>query len=331
MIAKDIASRFATTLVALALSCVSALGQIFHDDPSQLIDQAIISDGRIYAVSNGALSSFALDGSDERDFGVSNVLDVEAHLGEVWIARWATPDEHDTTILVQRWNGQEFEQTPPLSLPEGFVTLAASDHGLLLLSNTTIYHLRNWTWQPKPLSAPLPWHNGVSHAQVESVLYIGFDNGEWGGGLRRIDINTGDVREIEKHGDYSCDGPLDSGCSPVTSLIQDPRRPSCVLAAVGIRHFLERGAVMQVCGDLVHSAYIVRFWDDAFDDRKIEMSEAFFGLAPTDQGYLALTGDALYRSTEHGWELLAFKRSTQRPPRIPPPACDSQAFFAVGR
>lgn len=295
MIARSNASKLATIMVALALPC-AAVGQIFHDDPSQLIDQAIVSGGRIYAISNGELSSFALDGSDERDFAVSDVIDVEGHHGEVWIARWATPDEHNATLLVQRWNGQEFELTPPLLMPEGFVTLVPSSDGLLLLSNAAIYHLRNGTWQPKPLRAPLRWHNGVSHTQIGRELYVGFDNGEWGGGLRRIDIDTGDVKEIEKHGDNPCDGVLDD-CSPVTSLIQDPRNSSCVLAAVGIRHFLESGAVVQVCGDSVRSAYIMRFRDYVFDDRKIEMSEAVFGLAPADQGYWVLTGDALYRIT----------------------------------
>lgn len=114
------------------------------------------------------------------------------------------------------------------------------------------------TWNQKPLTSPLPFQSGDIIANAASPLgapdnaYLGFNVGEWGGGIWRINLNSGKSEQIERRDNEElCSGPLNADCDPVTGIVPDPERPSCVIAAIGLRHMLEHGRLVWVCGDEV--------------------------------------------------------------------------------
>lgn len=121
-------------------------------------------------------------------------------------------------------------------------------------------------------------------------LLVGFNHGEWGGGLRAIDLATGAVTLVEDR-DVRCGGLLNSTCLPVTGAIPDPGQPGCALISGGLAHMgLLIGHIVRVCDEritLVYSAPVPA-------DPRIALSGGtwpFSGLAPLGDGWIASSGD----------------------------------------
>jgi hypothetical protein len=125
---------------------------------------------------------------------------------------------------------------------------------------------------------------------------VGFNTGEWGGGLQRVDLRTGVVSNVERRDTKElCAGPLNSACDPVTGVLPDPQNKDCILAAVGLVHMLEHGRILRVCGQEVSLVFEKSYKVDGFKGDKWEMTEAFFGLVPAaDGGFWGITSEALY-------------------------------------
>lgn len=87
-----------------------------------------------------------------------------------------------------------------------------------------------------PIVRTAPFDDGTT-------LLLGLDEGEWGGGLERIDTVTGEVREVPGLG-----GPI-NGVGPA------PGRADCLVATVGLVHFFSSGQISEVCGDKVRRLY----------------------------------------------------------------------------
>ncbi len=127
-------------------------------------------------------------------------------------------------------------------------------------------------------------------------VYVGFNSGEWGGGLQRVDLNTGVVTNIERRDTKQlCDGPLNSDCDPVTGVIPDTQNSDCVLVAVGLIHLsISEGRILRVCGDKVTAVSEKSITGEVGD--KWKMTEAFYGLVPaTGGGFWGITYRNLYR------------------------------------
>lgn len=92
----------------------------------------------------------------------------------------------------------------------------------------------------KPLTGPIvrtaPFDTGT-------MLLLGLDEGEWGGGLERIDTVSGAVSEVPSLG-----GPI-NGVGP------EPGRSECLIASVGLVHFFPSGQLVEVCGDKTRRLY----------------------------------------------------------------------------
>ncbi len=71
-------------------------------------------------------------------------------------------------------------------------------------------------------------------------IYVGYNYGEWGGGLTRIDAESGAVKPIDFKGRWA---------SNINAVIPDPADTDCVLVALGLIHFDSLGEIARVCGD----------------------------------------------------------------------------------
>jgi len=161
--------------------------------------------------------------------------------------------------------------------------------------------------RPRPIA--------TTHVTPTSI-FVGFNGGEWGGGLQRIDRNTGEVVSIERNESGElCGGPLNAACDPVNGITTLPWNPSCVAVTAGLVHFAPSGRIVEICGDVVRRLFVKAHplpqWlkrnaappsdqDRDRQGREPFPSVAFFGLAHEGDTLLAVGIDGIYRIEANG-------------------------------
>ncbi|MGJ4892551.1 hypothetical protein ACQR1Y_30445 [Bradyrhizobium sp. HKCCYLRH3099] len=135
----------------------------------------------------------------------------------------------------------------------------------------------------------------LKHWPAEAVLvtpkyvFVGYNAGEFGGGLQRIDRATGVVSDV---------GRLDS---PVNGIATVPWKPDCVAAAIGLIHMFASGQLVEVCHDQVRLLYERQIPEQIVRDTNGRIGSipqhttAFFGLQRQGEDLLAVGHDGLYR------------------------------------
>lgn len=97
-------------------------------------------------------------------------------------------------------------------------------------------------------------------------LYIGWNSGEWGGDLQRLDLDTGTLVQSIVAG-------------PITDLATDPKDPGCVLVAVGLSHMgTISGRIDRVCDQSITTVFEHDSSTD-FKPARPYQTEPFFSLA----------------------------------------------------
>lgn len=255
--------------------------------------------GRRKNFEGGLISLSLADGSRQAHFE-GGVVDIKRIGHDLFVLRFPSPERHDAVLSV--WRKDRFEDFATFSSPQKDQPIAAVDSsgGPVVLSVQSIrtfsadqHEFRRIKLKGK-LRGGFQW-TADSPSSGDSV-YVGFNTGEWGGGLQRVDLRTGIVSDIERRDTKElCAGPLNSDCDPVTGVIPDPLNKDCILAAVGLAHLASHGRILRVCGKDVYLIFEKSYSVD-FGDRKLEETEPFFGLVPTEDGrFWAITSRALYR------------------------------------
>jgi len=217
---------------------------------------------------------------------------------DLWILR----GEKDSSgeLIVSRWKDGKLSKFASLSLKKGDAPIAISQAGSSPLVMTSSW-LNIWSstsgdWKKVVLlNSKDAWGVSVTAASRDGKsLYVGFDRGEWGGGMIRIDLATGARTAIEKRGVGLCEGDLNSDCDPVTGLIPDPGQDNCVIASAGLSHFSTWGRVLRVCGDEVSVIYKDEHIEH-YPGGDFPVSVPFFALAPSPKGFWTVSYDKIYR------------------------------------
>lgn len=135
----------------------------------------------------------------------------------------------------------------------------------------------------KPLTGPIV---RTASYDTGSTLLLGLDEGEWGGGLERIDTVTGEVSEVPGLG-----GPI-NGVGP------EPGRTGCLVATIGLVHFFPSGQISEVCGDKVRRLYYKPYTMETSwraDPPKLPFQTVpFYTLTQSGSGLWVAGGDGLY-------------------------------------
>ncbi len=98
--------------------------------------------------------------------------------------------------------------------------------------------------------------NGRLAATDGQSIYAGYNRGEWGGGLRRVELPGGTVSFVTENGEGLCEGALNPACDPIVGLFPDRARPGCVTVGAGISHLgLSKGDVYRVCGSSLEPVF----------------------------------------------------------------------------
>lgn len=156
--------------------------------------------------------------------------------------------------------------------------------------------------------------------QHGGYLYVGSNAGEWGGGLRRFSL-TGEGGETLDASDRDelCGGALNMSCDPVTGLTPDPARSDCVLASVGLVHFLSSGQVVRVCDGRIAVLYRKPYtldpdWEAKPSEAESFSSVPFYSMVSSEGASWAVASDGVYRfAAEERPDFIAFGRTKRLP------------------
>ena len=299
---------FPAVLLLLALGSCEGSGFESRESENAFIRKAVFAEGKVWLLNdNGQVSSITPNGRSRRvdDLG-RPVLDLCSANGRLLaITRSGSPARWTfrTTRPAGRWSaGLEV----PVGKEEGLEALLCIGQSTTLVSSDRLITVDDRKVWSVPLKGKLRGGlTSAAHATREHV-FLGFNAGEWGGGIQRIDRATGVVTSVERNiSGELCGGPLNKDCDPVHAIVDSPWREGCIVAAVGLLHMLPHGRLVEICGDDIHSIY-TKAYDaglpdiDERSDGEPRSSVAFFGLVRSGSGLLAAGMDGLYRFTAPG-------------------------------
>lgn len=152
-------------------------------------------------------------------------------------------------------------------------------------------------WSRTSLPASL---RGVSSAVVTAAgdLYVGFNRGEWGGGVRRVQTD-GTISLVGREGEAPCEGDLNPACEPVVGLYLDPGAPDCAIAGTGLSHLgLSTGRLYRLCQGAVEPIWQTPVATQP--DRWMMGAQRWplDGLVETPDGWIGLSRDRYFRSRD---------------------------------
>ncbi|MBA2467155.1 MAG: hypothetical protein H0V46_06065 [Sphingomonas sp.] len=254
---------------------------LLHDDgmlaslhPDEAKSERVVTGGRVREICKSEGSLFAV--LDDR----RNRWTVQQRVSDRWIARASVPAEGDTLAAID---------------------CTRHDAGVTLVTNRRVLEIDDDKVRSVRLKPTIdtPLANGTA-LTTGNAVWVGFNVGEWGGGLRRITRTDGKVEVIEQNrsGDL-CGGPLNTACDPVNGIVTAPWNSSCVVAAIGLVHMMSHGRIVEVCGHRVRRLYFKAFDpqppNNPLDEGEPASTIAFFGLARSGNTLWAVGIDGLYR------------------------------------
>jgi hypothetical protein len=266
--------------------------------------KAVAAAGRLWLVGwGGGLVSLELADNSRQNVFADGVMFLAKSGGVLWVLRSTEVQYREIepptrtavggTFVVSKWTGSSFEDSTPLKLSEMPTALVMSADGSpIIVSPTRINTLRtnsrHWAFRKlKGDGEPIGLASAAAIAGDD--LYVGFNAGEFGGGLRKISLSTGIARYItDGIGEKPC-----AGCEPITGVITDPTSPRCILASIGLMHMLARGQILQICGGRATIRFEKTFTPEG---DSIQMTVPFFDLAAAQPGgFWAVAPGTLYR------------------------------------
>jgi hypothetical protein len=271
----------------------------------------VVFEGKLWlrgASGSGGLVSLDLADDSRQVHFERGVLDLKKIGHDLCVLRWPTSDTREVVLSV--WKKDRFEDMAKLSFSKEDYPLALVDSAnsplILSLASIRFISADKHEWYETKLKGKLRggYQKTAGAPLAGDSVYLGFNNGEWGGGLQRVELRTGVVTNIERRDTKElCAGPLNSACDPVTAVIPDPRNKNCILAAVGLVHMLSHGRILRVCGKDASLIFEKTHTWNGLKGHELKVTEAFFGLTlATDGGFWAITSEKLYHFGADGTE-----------------------------
>lgn len=186
----------------------------------------------------------------ERTVVAENVVDLLPDGGHLWALVALTENESVVRDLRQPDLAER-----RVSSQGSAVALFATEAGPGVLTTTKALVPSGTRWSRRLLAGAVDRHAHLS-ARTGDSLFVGYNRGEWGGGLRRINLSSGAVFIVREPGTDVCVGRLDPECSPVVGIVPDRQGADCVLVGASLAHLGGRyGEVLRVCGDVVSPVF----------------------------------------------------------------------------
>lgn len=294
----------------LAMPRGSHAADVLDPDLGPTITNAVAFDSKLWVLGSAhddknktsSLVSFGLsDGARQLQF--SDVVAIAKSPGHLWVLRQT--DTRD--FVASEWQGGKFTNDNELSLPSGdlFMALALKGDTPVVVARHSVRVSTGKDWDSTKLRGPLvddiAWGSATaSFSKSGNLLYLGLNRGEYGGGLLRIDVSSGEITrlgsdEISKGGS----GTVLSAKDTVTAIVTDAQSPDCVIAALGMLRPQSAGRLVRACGDTA-TVVLDKMSTIQQDGQNIDFNEAFLGAAATNDGFWAVSDGALYRFHQSG-------------------------------
>lgn len=247
------------------------------------------------ATDDGTLMSLDVDTGAHHSRVSENVVSIAKAHRHIWLLR-AVPSGRVSVAQVVDGAARDVAQYVP-DADDVPITLFVRDESVTVLSTTSVRLFAGGRWSVRRLTTPMRSLGNVvvGAPHMGDDLYLGFDRGEWGGGVVRIDTATGAVSGLAQAGERSyCNWSLAAACGPTTAIIADPQHSDCVIVAQGLVHFSPSGGILRVCGDTFTQLYEHQY-QAANQNPYSAGTIPFFALMPTPRGFLAAGAGKLYR------------------------------------
>jgi hypothetical protein len=296
-------ARPAIRLVLLVIIAVlpTRASAIEPERPGQesFLTRAVFAEGRLWVLSDAGDLSSVTEGQDTRtaeaipekalDLCVREgrpVVITGSKEGYEWTLRQRSDEAWSTAAVIQT------DGDGPLA-----IDCAASR--IMLLTTRRLIDLDGNRQNAIRLSGTLSGGLISSTYGTSDQFFVGFNAGEWGGGLRRIDRRSGDITVVERNSSGELGGgPLNTACDPVNGISAEPWKLDCIVAAIGLVHFEPHGRIVEVCGNQVQRLYYKSYGNNrssnhSKDDEPFS-TVAFFGLTREGNTLSAVGIDGIY-------------------------------------
>lgn len=289
--------------VALALWGAGPLAALTQDQdqaepPQAFVTRAVFADGRLWLLTDAhSLISLAEDSPAPRpESPPGPVLDLCRHRGQL-VALTGSRFRGLEWKLYRRVDDGWRSAGVAARRQDWLIGMDCGTDRVILLSSDRLIEM-----QPGgPLSVDLSEtlyapRVGATFLATDRYFFVGLNEGERGGGLRRIDRASGDVVTVanETH-QGACSGLLVTNCDPVRAIVAEPWSPGCVAVAIGLVHFFPNGRIVEICGREVRALYVeptpLGVEGAGEEDRG---TVAFFGLMRAGDALRAVGVDGIY-------------------------------------
>ena len=265
---------------------------------------AVFAQGRVWMLSNaGFLSSIEPHGDKRPREGLpERALDLCVSNGQPAVitagnGTWNFRRRHDeswTIVATVSDDGDDIK------------AMHCGNEATLVLTSTRLIELdtKGVARIAKLSGEPLDVHHVSDMYDEGKSLLLAIDDGEFGGGIRRVDKFTGAVTMLPRVSkDWKLD-PRSLALIPVHGFTMEPWNSRCVALAAGLAHmFMEQGRIVEVCGDTLRTIY-EKPYSTTLSIRKLESNldrtVAFYGVTESDGTLWAIGKDDIYRIDASG-------------------------------
>ena len=251
----------------------------------------------------------------ERSNPAQDVIDILIDGPHIWAL---TPTTEGAWQVLDLRNTNNASRVIPV---EGTLRgLFKTSTGLAVLTSTTAMLPSATGWTAVTLDEIIRERAEVLSPSDQS-LYVGYDDGEFGGGLRQIDLTNGQVTNIDdSQPDQLCSGLINSSCDPVVGLVEAPDGSDCILTAIALSHLgMHYGRVVSACGQSLAFVYARDLWTPIVTVGRLLGGEgdtwAFNDLVAAPNGWVA-TGSNLYARASYSDNNTNPKVKTSSYPRL---------------
>jgi hypothetical protein len=255
------------------------------------ISRAIFFNSQLWLLTDAGLLSSITEGSDQQvDIPLPEpAFDLWIQDGEPAVL---TAERGGPSWALRKWSHGEWRAITTIPANgDQFVGVGSTGGTVTVLTSRRMIDVAGGDQRSVALKWPKKPLAGITSVTVtRDSLLVGFNIGEWGGGLRRIDRTSGHISIVEsKPKETICGGLLNTDCDPVNGIAVEPWKEGCAAIAIGLVHFMARGSIVEVCGNSVTRLYSNSYGDDHYS------TVPFFGLVAASADLWAVGIDGIYR------------------------------------